>query len=254
MARSSKIPKQSVGFFWQLIAVATLALIVRLIYIWHLRDSPFFDVLMGDARRYDSWATQIAAGDLVGREVFYQAPLYPYFLGSLYAMAGRSLLAVRVCQAVIGAAACVLLALTARRLYSDRAGLIAGFGLALYAPAVFFDGLIQKSALDLFFVCLSLWIVSGLVDAPNTRSRWFWLGAAMGGLALTRENALVLVIAILLWPPGRLPFLHRQRLLNTGVFLLALMLVLCPVAARNRFVGGEWHLTTSQLGPNLYIG
>ena len=27
-----------------------------------------------------------------------------------------------------------------------------------------------------------------------------------------------------------------------------------PVAARNRIVGGEWHLTTSQFGPNLYIG
>ena len=30
--------------------------------------------------------------------------------------------------------------------------------------------------------------------------------------------------------------------------------VLTPVAVRNRIVGGELHLTTSQLGPNLYIG
>jgi tetratricopeptide (TPR) repeat protein len=254
MARSPKIPRQSTRFFWQLIAVAALALTVRLIYIWQIRESPFFDVLIGDARRYDSWAAQIAAGDWIGRDVFYQAPLYPYLLGSLYAIAGRSLLAVRVCQAFIGAAACVLLALTARRLFSERVGLIAGFGLALYAPAVFFDGLIQKSALDLFFVCLLLWIVSSLVDAPNRRSRWFWLGIAVGGLTLTRENALIFVPAILLWPPGRLVFTRRQRMLNAGALVLGVTLVLLPVAVRNRIVGGEWHLTTSQFGTNLYIG
>src|SRR5687767_2293705 len=254
MARASKIPRKPVRFYWQLIAVAALALIVRVIYIWQLRDSPFFDVLMGDAHRYDVWAAQIAGGDLIGREVFYQAPLYPYFLATLYAIGGRSLMMVRVCQALLGTAACVLLALTARRLYSERTGLIAGLGLALYAPAVFFDGLIQKSALDLLFVALVLWIISRLLDAPNRRASWFWLGIAAGGLALTRENALIFVPAILLWPPGRLVSTRRQRMLSAGVFVLGVTLVLLPVAIRNRIVGGEWHMTTSQLGPNLYIG
>jgi tetratricopeptide (TPR) repeat protein len=222
--------------------------------VWQIRDSPFFDVLMGDARRYDSWATEIAAGDVIGRGVFYQAPLYPYFLGALYAIAGRSLLMARVCQAALGTAACVLLALTARRLYSERAGLIAGLGLAIYAPAVFFDGLMQKSSLDLFFVCLSLWIVSGLVDGPNRRSRWFWLGIAIGCLALTRENALVFVVALLLWPPQRAQTASRQRALSAGALVVGVAIILFPVALRNRLVGGEWHLTTSQFGPNLYIG
>ena len=242
------------GFVWGLIGVAAVALIVRLIYIWQLRDSPFFDVLMGDARRYDAWAMQIASGDVIGREVFYQAPLYPYFLSIIYAIAGRSLLIVRVCQALIGAAACVLLALTARNLYSERAGLAAGLALAVYAPAVFFDGLLQKSSLDLFFVCLSSWIVSGLIDPRPALSRWFWLGIAMGGLALTRENALVFVPVVLVWLAARPEFVHRQRALSAAVFVLGLTMMLLPVAIRNRAVGGEWHLTTSQLGPNLYIG
>ena len=76
----------------------------------------------------------------------------------------------------------------------------------------------------------------------------------MGGLALTRENALLLVAAVLLWPPGRLQFSSRQRAMTAAVFVLGLSLVLFPVAVRNRIVGGEWHLTTSQLGSNLYIG
>ena len=247
--------RQPARFVWQIIAVSSVALFARLSYVWQIRDSQFFDVLMGDARRYDAWASQIAAGDWIGQEVFYQAPLYPYFLGTLYAIAGRSLLAARVFQALIGTAACVLLALTARRLYSERAGLIAGLGLALYAPAVFFDGLIQKSVLDVFFVCLVLWIISGLVDEPNKRSRWFWLGVSLGGLTLTRENALVIVGAILLWPLGPSEsWRSPQRVRHAGLLVLGLVVVLLPVAARNRMVGGEWHLTTSQFGPNLYIG
>ena len=236
------------------VILSIVALTVRLVYIWQIRESPFFAVLMGDARRYDAWASEIASGDWIGREVFYQAPLYPYFLGFLYAIAGHSLLMVRVCQAVIGTTACVLLALAARRLYSERAGLIAGLGLALYAPAIFSDGLLQKTVLDLFFICLVLWIISGLVDEPAKRSRWFWLGMSLGGLALTRENALAIVGAILLVPPGRSQSAHPQRLLHAGVLVLGLAVVLLPVAARNRIVGGEWHLTTSQFGPNLYIG
>ena len=50
-------------FIWQVIALAAIGFIVRLVYVWQIRESPFFDVLMGDARRYDAWAMEIAAGD-----------------------------------------------------------------------------------------------------------------------------------------------------------------------------------------------
>ena len=143
-------------------AIFAIALGVRLIHVWQIRKAPFFSVLMGDSRAYDEWAQQIARGDWLGHEVFYQAPLYPYFLGTLYAMAGRSLLMVRICQAIIGSLACVLLGLAGRRFFSRPIGLIAGLLLALYAPAIFFDSLLQKSVLDVFFICLALWIVSEL--------------------------------------------------------------------------------------------
>ncbi len=87
--------------------------------------------------------------------MFYQAPLYPYFLGVVYAIFGRDLLIVRVIQAAIGSASCVLLGLAAARLFSKRVGSIAGLALALWAPAIFFDSLLQKSVLDMFFMCLA---------------------------------------------------------------------------------------------------
>jgi tetratricopeptide (TPR) repeat protein len=144
----------------QALLIFAVALAIRLLHVWQLRSTPFFDVLLGDAKGYDQWAQRLAAGDWVGSEVFYQAPLYPYFLGLVYALFGRDLLVVRIIQALIGSASCVLLGMAGARLFSKRVGLVAGLALALWAPAVFFDSLLQKSVLDMFFICLSLYLIS----------------------------------------------------------------------------------------------
>ena len=274
---------------WTVFAVA---LLVRVVHVLQIRRAPFFTVLMGDSHGYDAWAQRIAAGEWVGHEVFYQAPLYPYFLGIIYAIVGRDLLLVRVVQIAIGSASCALLALAVDRLLSRReapdegrrAGLIAGLMLALYAPAIFFDGLLQKSVLDVFFVCLALLIVATLVTpapaesaegAENAETRpqnksprsphspwslraprltpWLALGLTMGGLALTRENALVLIAVLLVWSLVR-PIPNVARLRPAALFLAGIAIVLVPVAARNAYVGGGFFVTTSQFGPNFYIG
>jgi tetratricopeptide (TPR) repeat protein len=245
-------------------AIFLLAFAVRLLHVWQIRAAPFFSVLMGDSRGYDEWARRIAGGDWFGHEVFYQAPLYPYLLGVIYAVAGRSLLLVRIVQAVIGSASCVLLAVAGARLFSTRVGVAAGLMLALYAPAIFFDGLIQKSTLDVFFVCLALWLITKTGTAKTAeqaekkisqRSQrplrlrpLFSLGVAMGGLALTRENAMVLIAVVALWAA----FVHQIR--AAAIFVAGVAIVLTPVAARNAYVGGGFYVTTSQAGPNFYIG
>lgn len=229
--------------------VFVIALLVRLFHLWQMRAAPVFSVLMGDGGSYDEWARRIAAGDWLGTEVFYQAPLYPYFLGAIYTAFGRDLLVVRICQAIVGAVSCATLSLAAKNLFSPRAGLVAGLGLAIYAPAIFFDALIQKTVLDVFFLCLALLILSRLVDSTRRIGLWTSLGIVLGGLTLTRENALVFVAVILLWMA-----VEKRRAIEAGALLLGVALVLVPVATRNYAVGGEPYVTTSQFGPNFYIG
>ncbi len=237
--------------------VFALALLVRLVHLWQIRRATFFDLMLGDAASYDAWARRIAAGDWLGSGVFYQAPLYPYFLGTVHALFGDGKGTVLVCQAVIGAGSSALLAAATRRFLAPRrdaaaAGVAAGLTLALYGPAVFFDGLIQKSVLDLFFLCLVLWLVARIVDRPGPPGAGgWWLGAALGALVLSRENALVFAAVLLPWILLRR---GRRRRVPAALFLLGLGAVLLPVALRNLAVGGELHLTTSQLGPNFYIG
>src|SRR5262249_26221819 len=114
------------------------ALAVRLVHVWQMRGSPFFSVLLGDSRGYDEWARRIAGGEWIGTDGFYQAPLYPYMLGAIYAVAGRHLLLVRVVQAVIGSLSCVFLALATERFVSPRASVAPGPMPAPYRPALLF--------------------------------------------------------------------------------------------------------------------
>jgi tetratricopeptide (TPR) repeat protein len=253
------------------LVIFAVAVAVRLIHLWQLRDTPFFDTLLGDANGYDKWAQRLAAGDWIGSDVFYQAPLYPYFLGVVYAIFGRDLLIVRVIQAVIGSASCVLLGLAGARLFSRRVGLIAGLALALWGPAIFFDSLLQKSVLDMFFICATLWFIAAI--DRSSRWRWLGLGCVMGALALTRENALLLIGVLGLGIVLR-KFNHRAadapRAADALVeprssprrtfveqllpFVAGLAIVFLPVVARNYAVDGGFYLTTSQFGSNLYIG
>lgn len=236
--------------FWP-VAVVLFAVALGL-RVWHvaaLQASPFASLLLGDAAIYDAWARRIAAGDWLGQGVFYQAPLYPYLLGVLYRFVGDDLTTVRVAQSLGGAFAVVLTALAARVLFGRRAGAVAGALLAFHAPAIFFDGLVQKASLDVLLSACLLWFVALLLARP-TGLRALGLGAALAGLILTRENALLWAPLLLLWLASRAGYGKA----TVPAFLLGLGLVLAPVAARNYVFSGGVYLTTSQLGANLYIG
>lgn len=235
------------------IAIFALALIVRGVHLWQISEAPFFSVKMIDALSYDDMARQIAGGDWLGNEVFFQAPLYPYVLGAIYRVFGDDVFVVRLIQAVIGSLSCVLLAAAGARWFSRPAGVTAGVMLALYPPAIFFDSLIQKAGLGLFLLCLVLWILGRIVDRPKSTTL-LGLGAALGFLILTRENALLFVPVILVWLAVRFHGLGMRPAVMAAMLLIGLAIVLTPVAVRNWYVGGEFHLTTSQFGPNFFVG
>jgi tetratricopeptide (TPR) repeat protein len=239
--------------FWFLI-IFTVAFTLRLIYLLQIDTIPLFDHLAGDARTYYEWAQRLAAGDWLGTGVFYQAPLYPYFLGVLQFFFGETLWLVRLMQITLGALSCSLIFLIGQQLFSRQAGIISGFILAGYGPALFFDGLIEKSILDLFLLTVILFLIFCTGDGVR-RAKWLGVGAVLGLLALSRENALILVLVVPCWIALSSPSVSpRARLRRTGLFFAGLTLVLLPVGLRNLAVGGEFKLTTSQLGPNFYIG
>ncbi len=91
------------------LTIFLLAFAIRLVYLFQIEGAPLFYHLASDGRSYDEWARQIAAGHWLGQGVFYQAPLYPYFLGLLQIAIGHNLWSIRIVQIALGSASCVLL-------------------------------------------------------------------------------------------------------------------------------------------------
>ncbi len=251
-------PQKSTGFKWETYAyilVFVFAFILRLIYLLQINNVPAAQLLVGDAVTYDAWAGRIAGGEWIGKGVFYQAPLYPYFLGVLYfLLGGKALFAVRLVQIVLGSGSCVLLSRAGRSFFKSGAGILSGVLLALHPTAISFDCSIQKSVLDLFFICALLAVLGRLAERSQRRW-WVATGLVLGLLALTRENALIFLPILLAWLfISWRDELWQTRLYWAGLVLVGLAAVLLPIGFRNLLAGGEFHLTTSQLGPNFYIG
>jgi 4-amino-4-deoxy-L-arabinose transferase-like glycosyltransferase len=223
------------------------ALLIRLAFLWQIQDLPTQRWLVMDAQRYDELARSIAAGGWLPREVFYQAPLYPYFLALVYKVTDNSLLAVRLLQAVLGAATAVLLAVLARRLFGSGAGRAAGVLAALYGPAIFYVPLLLKSTLTLL-------ALTGAVLLLSQRRR-LAAGLLFGVSALLQENLILLVPCAAVWlllPDGEAP--PRARLAAAGALVVGALLGVAPATLLNVLAGGEAVLTSSQGGMNFYIG
>ena len=225
---------------WPYILIFIVAFVVRAVYLWQAGRAPEFALLVGDSVTYDQWASRIAGGDWLGSSVFYQAPLYPYFLGVLYTLFGRDLLIVRLVQIALGSVSCLLLARAGRSFFNRTStGLLAGILLAVYPTAIFFDASIQKSVLDLFFVCALLAVLAALLERSRNR-RWLAAGILLGLLALTRENALLFAPIVLAWPfIAWRDELWKKRLQWAGVILVGLAAVLLPVGFRPNFYIGN---------------
>lgn len=251
--------------WWVLLAlVFALALGLRLSFLGsYERHHPQAQRPLIDEASYEDWALEIAGGDWLGDEIFFQEPLYPYWLGSAYTLSGPELAArrhfARRLQAALGALGAVLCALLAARFVPRRWALVAGLALALHRPAIWMSGLLLKPNLFLpLFVGLALALVATRARAGRgARLAWLGVGVLVGLGALLRGNMLILAPAFVLWPLARAGFERRPLRAEVPAALavaLGVVLALAPVALRNRAVGGELVLSTSGAGTNVFGG
>lgn len=251
---------------WFLPVVLVVAAALRLAHVAALAATPFFENLGLDPLVYDEWGRRIAAGDWLGSRIFYQDPLYPYFLGVLYAIFGRQLLLVYLLQVGFGVATCWLTGVLGRRLFGVATGNLAVLLAALFVPSIFYEVQIEKTFLSVFLV--AAFLVLALDRRTGARVA---AGVVLALAALTRANLILFIplgLGLLSFERAdaavaarrrtprydflRLPDAHGLR--HAAAFLAGCFLVLMPVATRNWYVEGQWVLTTSQAGQNFYIG
>jgi len=238
--------------------VLLIAALLRLAHVAAIRNAPWLRHAQLDHLVYDEWGQRIAAGDWVGSQAFFVDPLYAYFLGIVYWIAGHRPVVVLVLQAALGVGTCYLTSLLGRRVLGARTGNAAAVVVAFYAPAIFYEALIEKTGLSVFLFTLSLVLFLG-----STRRQVIGSALALGLAALTRGAFLLFIplgaaMLLLRAPPGSDGAMRlRDRLgMNgelAGRFLMVSFLVVSVAVIRNSLVAGVT-ATTTNLGQNLYIG
>ncbi|MBW2181041.1 MAG: glycosyltransferase family 39 protein, partial [Deltaproteobacteria bacterium] len=171
----------------------------------------------------------MSSGNWFGDRVFYQAPLYPYFLALIYTFLGREYLIVRIIQVAMGTASCLFLARAGRYFFSKKTGVITGMLIALYPTAIFFDCLIQKAVLGFFFMSVFLYLAGKTIHNPKGLW-WILMGMILGCMGLTRENALILIVVILFWIYVYFRTMPFKNTVAWGALLVCgLAIILIPV-------------------------
>jgi tetratricopeptide (TPR) repeat protein len=230
--------------------VFAAALLLRLAYLADLRHAPFFRDPQMDALFHDQWARRLAAGDWIGTGAFFRAPLYPYFLGALYAFFGPDYLLVRIVQFAIGAGTAAFTAYVATRRFGRVAGVAAGLLVATQGPLVYYEGELLLVVLEAPLNLAALWSLDRALTRGSLRA-WALAGALLGLSALTRPTILVVlpvVIVYCLWR-GRQAWMRPLL-----VYAATTLLVLAPVLIRNAVVGHDLVPVASQGGLNFYLG
>jgi 4-amino-4-deoxy-L-arabinose transferase-like glycosyltransferase/Tfp pilus assembly protein PilF len=274
--------RKSPALAWFLV-IAGVAFALRLVHLFQLRhNDPQFLSPQMDSLYHHEWALAIAAGREFITDAFFRAPLYPYFLGLLYKLFGANLMTVRIIQALIGSASCGLVYLLARRLFGqtrprpnasspsalrgesrgeggnwrssiggssgESVARVAGFVLAAYPLAIWFDGELLIAGLLAFLLLLGFVL---LLRSRDTDRQWWLPGIVFGLAVIARPNVLAFLAVLPVWL-----FLEYRRgawKRLAQVWGLAALFIL-PVTVRNYVVSREFVPIAWQAGTNFYIG
>jgi tetratricopeptide (TPR) repeat protein len=234
-------------------AVAAAALGLRLVLLAQVQGHPLLrPVGVLDDAEYFRLAQRAAAGDwTLGPGAYYVSPLYIYFLAVVFRLSGAAVLHAQVVQALLAAGAVALAGLCARRLFGERAAVLAAGLAAVTGVLAFNEILLLQSAIDPFLAALALERLSAALSRPAA-ARFAVAGFAFGLLGLNRPNALaaVAVVGVVALLAAR----SRRGALQAVLLMAGAVLALAPAAVRNRVVTGQWLLVASHGGLNFYIG
>jgi tetratricopeptide (TPR) repeat protein len=235
-------------------AVFVLAYALRLLYVLQIRDAPYFDVPLIDGPNYFRMAAAIASGSLTGgHQVFWQPPLYSYFLALLFVTVGNGMLAIYAVQAAVGALSCVLIYWIGKRLFDARAATAAGVIGALYGPLIHFDAQPLVPVVHIVLVLgglLMLLRAAGIGEPADPRPGGFFSAGLLWGLAATATPNILLAV-----PPAAAWAWRRMRAAGVaGLLVAGVGLPVLVVTARNVLVARDAVLISSNGGINFFVG
>jgi len=237
-----------------LVIVFFLSVGLGIFYLRSIREAPQYRVLVLDEWSYDSKAMGLLDGTWPDRRVYYQDPLYSYFLAFIYRIIGHRIVAVKYLQVFLGGLHVLLIYGVARRVFGKGAAVVAALMAALYKPLFFFEGILTKEILSLALMDGSLFFLLRARESSKVY-QYVMSGIFLGLACLTRANVILLVP---FWAFWCLFSIRREAglkrgLIISGAFVAGCVAAIAPVTIHN-LRSGDFVLLTSQGGQNFYIG
>ncbi|MFQ5416519.1 MAG: glycosyltransferase family 39 protein [Myxococcota bacterium] len=231
--------------------IFAVALALRLLHLEEIRaNDPYFANPSLDPRFHHEAALQISGGDFFTASVALLASIYPYFLASIYALAGPSIAAAKAAQALLGAVSCALIYALAHRVFSRRVAAVSGAIAASYSVMIFYGGTLTIVNVLLPLTLLLLLCVDRAMRRPGA-AIWALAGLLVGATTLGRPTALLYAPLLLPWMlydlRGSVPL--QRRLLLALAFGGGLAVAIVPLTARTVLMNSDW-----RGGVNFYIG
>lgn len=184
----------------------------------------------------------------------YLLPLYPVFCAIVYALTGKSQVALLLLTCLISAGACLQVRAIGKRLFPDTAiAQTAGWLTALHPGLIYYASLLHPLTLD---GVTYLWVTWGwmcLFEKPTTRlALWIGLGS---GLALLSRGTIVIFLffasALFLWKG---PLSKRKALSLLATAAITAAIAVSPWLIRNTVVFHRFPLFITSGSQSLWEG
>jgi 4-amino-4-deoxy-L-arabinose transferase-like glycosyltransferase len=245
------------NFYLAISCILFFALILRVVALLCVKNSIYFDFLLWDERLYHTWAMKIADGTYNSKLVYEFAPLPAYLMAVVYKILSPNILYIRIMNIIFGVLTCYFVYLIGKKIANRTVGIFACIVAAVYKPFIFYSIVPLKTALSAFMFALALYLFVAILDKHST-AKTFLLGIVCGLMLNVRGNYGIIIPVMLLAILLGINRGQRRYIKNLSstllIFIAGLALSISPFIIRNYKVAGEFALTGSQAGFNLYLG
>ena len=237
-----------------LLVIFVTALAIRIWFLAQLQNDLVFNLPISDCQEYNYlafWITQHCWiwPSLPNHIPFHHAPLYPYFIATIYQIFGFHINAVVIIQCILGAISACLMYLLTLRLANTMAAVVCAGMMTLYWFMIYTQVFLFCESLAM---TINIVLIYDLINAKESLKKYFFAGVLFGASLLCRPDLSLFAVLIFVWICGQYKS-YKQALRGYGIFLLSMTVVLAPVLIRNHNISGSWTLR-SQVGSNIYLG
>lgn len=174
--------------------IRTVLVLLSVGFLFRLLFYAYFGpISTPDTAGYVEVADALLAGSFYDQVDFiFRLPGYPLFLALIFGLTGQSMAALVIVQQILSAATAIIVYTTARKVFDQSTGVLAGWLVALNPAMAYYGIVVLSETLVIFLGAVATWLI--VIAIKSGHARWFVItGVALAYLTLTKPFLLLLL-------------------------------------------------------------